>query len=208
MSANATATARIADRAKAVPDADEGIGSASAPCTCSPLPRNLAIFIYGFDYYKLSAIDRPFSPKHHLLRPSGPIGLYLGFVGRRAVRWAFSSIRCASIGRGWDEGQHAALARYSRADGAHGALHHRVPLDSEVQGHRRHGFLDHVRGFGQRRRRTLSLRADPAQGDHRGTVDEGTAGTARDICRSNWRRKIFCPKPTCGPCCACPTRSA
>ena len=42
---------------------------------------NLAIFIYGFDYYKLSAMDRPFSPKHQLLRPSGPIGLYLGFVG-------------------------------------------------------------------------------------------------------------------------------
>ena len=42
---------------------------------------NLAIFIYGFDYYKLSAVDRPFSPKHQLLRPSGPIGLYLGFVG-------------------------------------------------------------------------------------------------------------------------------
>jgi hypothetical protein len=42
---------------------------------------NLAIFIYGFDYYKLSVVDRPFSPKHHMLRPSGPIGLYLGFVG-------------------------------------------------------------------------------------------------------------------------------
>ena len=42
---------------------------------------NLAIFFYGFDYYKLSAVDRPFSPKHHLLRPSGPVGLYLGFVG-------------------------------------------------------------------------------------------------------------------------------
>ena len=42
---------------------------------------NLAIFFYGFDYYKLSAVDRPFSPKHHLLRPSGPVGLYLGFLG-------------------------------------------------------------------------------------------------------------------------------
>ena len=42
---------------------------------------NLAIFIYGFDYYKLTAVDRPFSPKHHLLRPSGPVGLYLGFLG-------------------------------------------------------------------------------------------------------------------------------
>ena len=40
---------------------------------------NLSIFIYGFDYYKLAAVDRPFSPKHQLLRPSGPVGLYLGF---------------------------------------------------------------------------------------------------------------------------------
>jgi hypothetical protein len=39
---------------------------------------NLSIFIYGFDYYKLAAVDRPFSPKHHLLRPSGPVGLLIG----------------------------------------------------------------------------------------------------------------------------------
>jgi hypothetical protein len=37
--------------------------------------------IYGFDYYTLGAADRPFSPKHVLLRPSGPIGLKLGFLG-------------------------------------------------------------------------------------------------------------------------------
>jgi len=42
---------------------------------------NLGLFIYGFDYYKLAAVDRPFSPKHHLLRPSGSVGLYLGFLG-------------------------------------------------------------------------------------------------------------------------------
>ncbi len=41
----------------------------------------LGVFIYGFDYYTLSSIDRPFSPKHHLLRPSGRIGLNLGFLG-------------------------------------------------------------------------------------------------------------------------------
>ena len=45
------------------------------------IASNLAIFVYGFDYYKLSAVDRPFSSKHHMLRPSGPVGLYLGFVG-------------------------------------------------------------------------------------------------------------------------------
>jgi hypothetical protein len=81
MSANATAAARIADRAKAVPDADRGHRIRLYSLYVLAFATNLAIFIYGFDYYKLSAIDRPFSPKHHLLRPSGPIGLYLGFIG-------------------------------------------------------------------------------------------------------------------------------
>jgi hypothetical protein len=45
-----------------------------------------AIFIgafaaYGFDYYTLPWKDRPFSPKHMLLRPSGPIGVNLGTFG-------------------------------------------------------------------------------------------------------------------------------
>ena len=81
MSANATATARIADRVKAVPDAERGHRLRLRALYVLAFATNLAIFIYGFDYYKLSAIDRPFSPKHHMLRPSGPIGLYLGFTG-------------------------------------------------------------------------------------------------------------------------------
>jgi len=36
---------------------------------------------YGFNYYALSAAQRPFSPKHELLRPSGPIGIKLGMLG-------------------------------------------------------------------------------------------------------------------------------
>jgi hypothetical protein len=36
---------------------------------------------YGFSYYTLSAADRPFSPKHDALRPSGPIGIKLGMFG-------------------------------------------------------------------------------------------------------------------------------
>src|SRR5690348_8515955 len=79
--ATATATARIADRAKAVPDPDRGHRIRLYSLYVLAFASNLAIFIYGFDYYKLSAIDRPFSPKHHMLRPSGPIGLYLGFMG-------------------------------------------------------------------------------------------------------------------------------
>jgi hypothetical protein len=37
--------------------------------------------IYGFDYYTLSSNQRPFSPKHALLRPSGTIGVNLGVLG-------------------------------------------------------------------------------------------------------------------------------
>ena len=36
---------------------------------------------YGWNYYTLSAAQRPFSPKHQLLRPSGTIGIKLGMLG-------------------------------------------------------------------------------------------------------------------------------
>jgi hypothetical protein len=41
----------------------------------------LVIAGYGFSYYTLPAPDRPFSPKHDALRPSGPIGIKLGMLG-------------------------------------------------------------------------------------------------------------------------------
>src|SRR5664279_2213782 len=41
----------------------------------------LVIAGYGFDYYTLSSADRPFSPKHDILRPSGTIGMKLGMFG-------------------------------------------------------------------------------------------------------------------------------
>ncbi len=81
MSANATATARIADRTRTVSDAERRHRLRLYALYVLAFATNLAIFVYGFDYYKLSAMDRPFSPKHHMLRPSGPIGLYLGFLG-------------------------------------------------------------------------------------------------------------------------------
>jgi len=40
-----------------------------------------ALGLYGFDYYFLDAAQRPFSPQHMLLRPSGPVGLGLGYLG-------------------------------------------------------------------------------------------------------------------------------
>jgi hypothetical protein len=41
----------------------------------------VGIFGYGFDYYMSGANDRPFMAKHHLLRPSGRIGVNLGLLG-------------------------------------------------------------------------------------------------------------------------------
>lgn len=80
MSATATPV-RIADRSAAAVDSDRGHRIRLRLLYVLAIVSNLAIFIYGFDYYKLSAVDRPFSPKHHMFRPSGPIGLYLGFIG-------------------------------------------------------------------------------------------------------------------------------
>jgi hypothetical protein len=81
MSANATVAVRVPERAKVAVDPERGHRRRMYFLYVLAFAINLAIFVYGFDYYKLSAIDRPFSPKHHLLRPSGPIGLYLGFAG-------------------------------------------------------------------------------------------------------------------------------
>ncbi len=80
-----------------------------------------ALSIYGFSYYALSLEERPLSPLHSLLRPSGSIGLRLGMLGlglfcilflypiRKRVKW---------LAQNW---QDAALARFSRAGGNHRA---------------------------------------------------------------------------------------
>src|SRR5271169_1776985 len=41
----------------------------------------LVIAGYGLNYYTLSAVDRPYSPKHDQLKPSGTIGIKLGMFG-------------------------------------------------------------------------------------------------------------------------------
>ncbi len=41
----------------------------------------LVIAGYGWNYYTLSAAERPFSPKHDALRPSGTVGIKLGMLG-------------------------------------------------------------------------------------------------------------------------------
>jgi len=40
-----------------------------------------AVVVYGWDYYLLGQTQRPFSPKHFQLRPSGTVGLKLGILG-------------------------------------------------------------------------------------------------------------------------------
>jgi len=40
-----------------------------------------SLAVYGFSYYTLSSSERPFSPKHAALRPSGVIGIKLGILG-------------------------------------------------------------------------------------------------------------------------------
>ena len=79
MSATATATVRATAAKPAGPDLEKRHRIRLYFLYALAVAINLAIFFYGFDYYKLSAIDRPFSPKHHLLRPSGSVGIYLGF---------------------------------------------------------------------------------------------------------------------------------
>lgn len=41
----------------------------------------VGLLFYGADYYQLGQADRAFSPKHHLLRPSGIVGINLGLLG-------------------------------------------------------------------------------------------------------------------------------
>ena len=41
----------------------------------------LGLAVYGVNYYTLPLEDRPYSPKHALLRPSGLIGINLGVLG-------------------------------------------------------------------------------------------------------------------------------
>src|SRR5215470_15644206 len=77
---SATATVRVAERPKPAVDTERGHRIRLRLLYFVAIVSNLAIFVYGFDYYKLSTLDRPFSPKHHMLHPSRPISLYLGFL--------------------------------------------------------------------------------------------------------------------------------
>lgn len=77
MSANAS----VAGTALRVRDAERA-HRARLICGCLLMVALLAgLALYGRDYYGLGAGDRPFSAKHALLKPSGRIGIKLGFLG-------------------------------------------------------------------------------------------------------------------------------
>lgn len=77
MSANASVVTAVA----AVQDRERGHRSRVAAGYFLFATLIVALTVYGFDYYTLGLVDRPFSPKHLALRPQGTIGLKLGWLG-------------------------------------------------------------------------------------------------------------------------------
>ncbi len=77
MSAEASARTAILARG----DAERGHRLRLLLAWLTALALVLVIAGYGINYYTLSSVDRPFSPKHDLLKPSGTIGVKLGMFG-------------------------------------------------------------------------------------------------------------------------------
>jgi len=78
MSANAAvATATVA----AVRNEERGHHTRLVAGYVIAISLTVAIAVYGFHYYTMSQADRPFSAQHAVLRPSGAVGLKLGFLG-------------------------------------------------------------------------------------------------------------------------------
>jgi hypothetical protein len=81
MSANATAVRLAPATAKPVPDTEKGHRVRLFLGYLMAIALVAGIFAYGFNYYTLDSTERPFSPKHALLKPSGAIGVKLGMLG-------------------------------------------------------------------------------------------------------------------------------
>ena len=74
----------------------------------------LVIAGYGFDYYTLGASQRPFSPKHEILRPSGTIGMKLGMFGVFLFFLIYLYPLAQALGLARQAGQLPPLAGFSR----------------------------------------------------------------------------------------------
>ncbi len=81
MSANATAVRLVNATAKPAVDTERGHRVRLFLGYVMVTALVVGIFVYGFSYYTLSSAERPFSPKHALLKPSGAIGVKLGMLG-------------------------------------------------------------------------------------------------------------------------------
>ncbi len=77
MSANASVATAVAP----VRDRERGHRSRVAAGYILFATLILALTVYGFDFYTLGADERPFSPKFASLKPSGIIGIKLGWLG-------------------------------------------------------------------------------------------------------------------------------
>ena len=78
MSANATvATAAVIPAAKK----EHGHRIRLFALYAAAIALIVALTVYGFNYYTLDAAQRPLSPKHAVLKPSGTVGLNLGMLG-------------------------------------------------------------------------------------------------------------------------------
>ena len=76
-----SASASVRSAALAQKDAEKGHRIRLFLAWMLALSVVLVIAGYGYDYYMLGAAERPFSPKHDILRPSGTIGIRLGMLG-------------------------------------------------------------------------------------------------------------------------------
>lgn len=81
MSANATAVRLATATAQPAVDTERGHRIRLVLGYLIAIALVVGIFVYGYNYYTLGSADRPFSPKHALLKPSGAIGVKLGMLG-------------------------------------------------------------------------------------------------------------------------------